>query len=62
MVPTSGIRRLDSARTGKACLYLKRLDDIDLEALRDLIRAAWSARPSWTSSGVAERARALGTI
>jgi hypothetical protein len=61
MVPTSGIRRLDSARTGKACLYLKRLDDIDLE-VRDLIRAAWSARPSWTSSGVAERARALGTI
>ncbi|HEX5542555.1 MAG TPA: DUF1801 domain-containing protein [Micromonospora sp.] len=29
--------RLGPYRTGKGCLYLKRLDDVDRSALRDLI-------------------------
>ncbi|MBC7723504.1 MAG: DUF1801 domain-containing protein [Burkholderiaceae bacterium] len=29
--------------TGKACLYVKRLDDIDLEVLERMIREAWAA-------------------
>ena len=29
--------------TSKACLYVKRLDDIDLEVLERLIRDAWKA-------------------
>ena len=33
------LARLGPHRTGKACLYLKRLDRVDEGALRDLIRA-----------------------
>jgi hypothetical protein len=33
------LARLGPHRTGKACLYLRRLDRIDLDALADLIRA-----------------------
>jgi hypothetical protein len=29
--------RLGKYKTGKSCLYIKRLDDIDLDALRELI-------------------------
>ena len=29
--------------TGKACLYLKRLDDVDLEVLERLVADAWHA-------------------
>ena len=29
--------------TGKACLYVKRLDDIDLDVLERLISDAWKA-------------------
>ena len=29
--------------TGKACLYLKRLDKIDMEALEGLVRLSWEA-------------------
>lgn len=32
--------RLGTYRTGKACLYVKKLDDIDLDVLRDLVRAS----------------------
>jgi hypothetical protein len=32
------LERLGRYKTGKACLYLKRLDDVDRGALRELIR------------------------
>ncbi len=32
------LKKLGKHRTGKSCLYLKRLKDIDLEALSELIR------------------------
>ena len=35
--------RLGSHTTGKACLYLKRLDKIDMGALEGLIRLSWEA-------------------
>lgn len=28
--------------TGKSCVYVKRLDDIDLDVLRRMVRAAWA--------------------
>ena len=45
------LARLGKHRMGKACLYVKRLDDIDLDVLRELagnsvaaLRAAYPAR------------------
>ena len=35
--------RLGPHSTGQACLYLKRLDKIDPEALEGLIRLSWAA-------------------
>ena len=35
--------RLGPHTTGKACLYLKRLDKIDMEALEGLVRLSWEA-------------------
>lgn len=32
--------RLGSYRTGKSCLYLKRLTDVDVDVLRDLVAAS----------------------
>lgn len=32
------VERLGSYKTGKGCLYLKRLGDVDLEVLRELIK------------------------
>ncbi len=47
------LARLGKHRTGKACLYLKRLSDIDTGALEDLVRSGlrdlssrWPVRPS----------------
>ena len=37
------LNRLGQHRTGKACLYLKRLADVDEAVLREMI-AAWLAR------------------
>ncbi|MBW6456644.1 MAG: DUF1801 domain-containing protein [Trueperaceae bacterium] len=34
------LARLGKHRTGKGCLYLKRLSDVDTEALEELVR--WS--------------------
>ncbi len=31
------LARLGSHKTGKGCLYIKRLGDVDLDALRELI-------------------------
>jgi hypothetical protein len=33
----AALARLGSHKTGKGCLYIKRLDDVDLAALRELI-------------------------
>jgi hypothetical protein len=33
----SALSRLGSHKTGKGCLYIKRLDDVDTDALRELI-------------------------
>lgn len=35
--------RLGKHRLGKGCLYLNRLEDVDLEVLRLLIRCGWDA-------------------
>lgn len=34
------LRRLGTFKTGKGCLYLRRLSDVDEDALSDLIRAS----------------------
>ena len=33
----SALARLGPHKTGKGCLYLKRLDDVDLTVLRELV-------------------------
>ena len=35
--PGPGLARLGPHKTGKGCLYLKRLDDVDQDVLRELI-------------------------
>lgn len=47
------LARLGKHKTGKSCLYVKRLSDIDTAALEDLVRtgvqdlsAKWPVRPS----------------
>ena len=37
------LERLGPHTTGKGCLYLKRLEDVDREVLTELIRRAWDA-------------------
>lgn len=36
------MRRLGRYTTGNSCLYLKRLADVDLSVLEELIRASWA--------------------
>ena len=36
--------RLGPHTTGKGCVYLKRLDDVDQEVLRALVQRAWDER------------------
>jgi len=38
------LERLGPHKTGKGCLYLKRLSDVDLDALRDLIERSIDVR------------------
>ncbi len=42
---TDEMARLGPLRTGAACVYLKRLEDVDQDALRALIARAWDERP-----------------
>jgi hypothetical protein len=35
------LARLGPHSTGRACIYIKRLSDVDATALRDLIRECW---------------------
>lgn len=37
------LARLGPHTTGKGCLYLKRLDQVDLDVLADLVRASYAA-------------------
>ncbi|MEM1245323.1 MAG: DUF1801 domain-containing protein [Acidobacteriota bacterium] len=37
------LRRLGKHKTGKSCLYVKRLEDVDLEVLDELIRGSVTA-------------------
>jgi hypothetical protein len=32
------MKKLGKYKTGKSCLYIKRLDDVDLDVLEELIR------------------------
>jgi hypothetical protein len=34
--------RLGRYKTGKSCLYIKRLQDVDVDVLRELIAASWA--------------------
>ena len=36
--------RLGKHTTGKGCLYLKRVSDIDISVLEDMAQAAWTAK------------------
>ena len=38
---TDLLERLGPHTTGKGCLYLKRLDDVDREGLTELVRRSW---------------------
>lgn len=42
--PDQRFERLGPHTTGKGCLYLKRLDAVDLDVLRELIADAWANR------------------
>jgi hypothetical protein len=37
------LKRLGKHKTGKSCVYINKLADIDESVLRDLIRAGWKA-------------------
>ena len=39
------LARLGNHRTGKSCLYIKRLSGVDQEALEAIVRNAWTAEP-----------------
>jgi len=43
--PEPLLQELGPHSTGKGCLYVKRLADIDQQVLTQLITKAWSARP-----------------
>jgi hypothetical protein len=36
------LEQLGRHETGKSCLYVKRLDDVDLDVLRDMVAAGWA--------------------
>lgn len=44
------LARLGKHTTGKGCLYLKHLGDVDLDALAELIRRAAGRAPTGTPS------------
>ena len=37
------LERLGKHKTGKSCLYINKLADIDLAVLEDMVRADWEA-------------------
>jgi hypothetical protein len=40
--PDPRLAELGPSTTGKSCVYVKRLDQIDMRVLEELIRSAWS--------------------
>src|SRR5262245_19840827 len=38
---TSFLKKLGKYKTGKACLYIKKLEDVDLDVLRDMIEVGF---------------------
>jgi len=42
---TDELARLGKHRTGKSCLYLKRLSDVDARVLEEMIRSEWKRKP-----------------
>jgi hypothetical protein len=44
------VEKLGPHKTGKGCLYLKRLDDVDLDVLRDLIERSLQVRREMDSA------------
>lgn len=44
------LERLGKHRVGKGCLYVTRLEDVDLDVLRQLIRRGWADAESFTDS------------
>jgi len=43
------LKKLGKHKTGKACLYIKRLEDIDLGVLRQLIQASVNSKAKFSS-------------
>ncbi len=43
------LKKLGKHKTGKACLYIKRLEDIDLGVLRQLIQASVNSKANFSS-------------
>lgn len=50
------LRRLGPHRTGKSCLYVKRLADLDLSVLRELVGGSVTALRKGASGAVSTRA------
>jgi Domain of unknown function (DU1801) len=45
------LARLGRHSTGKACLYVKRLDDVDLDVLRELVRRSYAHTATRVAAG-----------
>jgi len=44
------LEKLGKHRVGKGCLYVNKLEDVDLDVLRQLIRRGWADADSFTDS------------
>ncbi|MGD8151461.1 DUF1801 domain-containing protein [Ornithinimicrobium sp. Y1694] len=49
------LERLGPHTTGKGCLYLKRLDAVDMDVLRELIQRNWDEATDPTSPAASDR-------
>jgi hypothetical protein len=49
--PEGLLARLGKHTTGKGCLYLKRLSDVDTTVLEELVRRAWEGKDQSGSAG-----------
>ena len=45
-VPDPLLTELGPATTGKSCVYIKRLDQVDARVLEELVRKAWTSTPA----------------
>ena len=44
--PDPLLAELGPATTGKSCVYIKRLDQVDARVLEELVRKAWTSTPA----------------